>query len=268
MRLLLSSFKTRRLTSRGRGSPLLHADFPELALCDIRRLTIQYVKPVVSPEKDDDRIYVGVDYAKAHCEQDVPDFALPSCASVSRRNCAALYEQRLPTPVQHAAWMYGTKKRLRQPGLAYPASSRTTPAAARRSQSSKETMWRAAWRATRAPHHARMLPKVAFVRCSATGSCRHLYPRAEIGRCPRGAGCRSSLSSSTALHKIPTRRRNELSVTLLRRKRNRRDAMFRTLRKTCSRTPTWNRCSCRLRASLERLTGSTSKPRECDLGQL
>lgn len=96
-------------------------DAPRLDRGDIRQLAIQYRKPVVSPEKDDGRFYLGVDYLKAYRTQEQPDFVFLSCASVTTRDFSELDEKGLRAVAKDdiAAWKYMAENRLRQSGLTY-----------------------------------------------------------------------------------------------------------------------------------------------------
>lgn len=96
-------------------------DAPELDRGDIRQMAIQFRKPEVSPEKDDGRYYLGVDYLKAYRTQEQPDFVLISCASVTSRDFSELDEKGLRAAAKDdvAAWKYMAEHRLRQSGLTY-----------------------------------------------------------------------------------------------------------------------------------------------------
>lgn len=96
-------------------------DAPELDRSDIRQMAIQYRKPEMSPEKDDGRYYLGVDYLKAYRTQEQPDFVLVSCASVTSRDFSELDEKglRAVAKADVAAWKYMAENRLRQSGLTY-----------------------------------------------------------------------------------------------------------------------------------------------------
>lgn len=97
------------------------ASAPALDRGDVRQIAIQYAKPSQSPEKDDGRFYLGVDYMKAYRTQEQPDFVLVSCASVSARDWTSLDEEGLRSVARddRAAWKYMAEKRLRQSGLTY-----------------------------------------------------------------------------------------------------------------------------------------------------
>lgn len=99
----------------------LKSGAPELDRSDIRQIAIQYRKPEESPEKDDGRFYLGVDYLKAYRTQEQPDFVLVSCASVTARDFSELDEKGLRAVAKEdvAAWKYMAENRLRQSGLTY-----------------------------------------------------------------------------------------------------------------------------------------------------
>lgn len=97
------------------------SDAPEIDRADIRQMAIQYRKPVQSPEKDDGRFYLAVDYMKAYRTQEQPDFVLVSCASVTTRDFSELDEKGLRAIADDdvAAWKYMAENRLRRSGLTY-----------------------------------------------------------------------------------------------------------------------------------------------------
>ncbi|CAN8063346.1 unnamed protein product [Agarophyton chilense] len=88
---------------------------------DIRQMAIQYRKPVLSPEKDDGRFYLAVDYLKIYRTQEQPDFVLVSCSSVTARDVSTLDEGGLRWAGKNdrTAWKYVAEKRLRNSGLTY-----------------------------------------------------------------------------------------------------------------------------------------------------
>lgn len=116
VRVPLSAFKPYSLTDRAPKR-----DAPQLDRSDIRQIALQYRKPSESPEKDDGRFYLGVDYMKTYRTQDQPDFVLLSCASVTARDFSELDEKglRAATKEDVAAWKYLAEHRLRQSGLSY-----------------------------------------------------------------------------------------------------------------------------------------------------
>lgn len=116
VRIPISSFEACSLKDGSRRK-----DAPELDRSDIRQMAIQYRKPVVSPEKDDGRFYLSVDYLKAYRTQEQPDFVLVSCASVTTRDFSELDESGLRSIAKDdvSAWKYMAENRLRQSGLTY-----------------------------------------------------------------------------------------------------------------------------------------------------
>lgn len=116
VRIPLSEFKPYSLTDKS-----LKNNAPKLDRSDIRQIAIQYRKPAESPEKDDGRFYLGVDYMKTYRTQEQPDFVLVSCASVTARDFSELDEQGLRAAAKDdiAAWKYLVEHRLRQSGLTY-----------------------------------------------------------------------------------------------------------------------------------------------------
>lgn len=116
VRIPLSSFQAYGIKDHS-----LRRDAPELDRADIRQMAIQYRKPEMSPEKDDGRYYLGVDYLKAYRTQEQPDFVLISCASVTARDFSELDEKGLRAVAKDdiAAWKYMAENRLRQSGLTY-----------------------------------------------------------------------------------------------------------------------------------------------------
>lgn len=116
VRIPISSFQARDMKSGIRKN-----DAPELDRGEIRQMAIQYRKPRESPEKDDGRFYLGVDYLKAYRTQEQPDFVLVSCASVTVRDFSELDEKGLRSVAKEdiAAWKYMAENRLRQSGLTY-----------------------------------------------------------------------------------------------------------------------------------------------------
>lgn len=124
VRLPLSGFKSRPVAIKdGNIIPdTTESDkIPELNRNDIRQIALQYSKPTESPEKDDGRFYLGVDYLKAYREQDEPDFIFISCAKVSSRDCGVLdgTDRGELEESDGTAWKYLSEKRLRQSGLTY-----------------------------------------------------------------------------------------------------------------------------------------------------
>lgn len=116
VRIPLSSFAAYDIKDQ-----LRNRDAPEIDRGDIRQIAIQYRKPAVSPEKDDGRFYLGVDYLKAYRTQEQPDFVLVSCASVTARDFSELDEHGLRAVAKDdiTAWKYMAERRLRQSGLTY-----------------------------------------------------------------------------------------------------------------------------------------------------
>lgn len=116
IRIPISSFKAYSIEDHVR-----RRDAPQLDRRDIRQIAIQFRKPEVSPEKDDGRFYLGVDYLKAYRTQEQPDFVLVSCASVTVRDFSELDEKGLRAVAKDdiAAWKYMAENRLRQSGLTY-----------------------------------------------------------------------------------------------------------------------------------------------------
>lgn len=116
IRIPLSEFLPYSLTDGA-----LKNSAPRLDRGDIRQMAIQYRKPEESPEKDDGRFYLGVDYMKTYRTQEEPDFVLVSCASVTARDFSELDEQGLRAAGKEdiAAWKYLAENRLRQSGLTY-----------------------------------------------------------------------------------------------------------------------------------------------------
>jgi uncharacterized protein YbjT (DUF2867 family) len=116
VRLPLSQFVPRSMTDGFKRK-----DAPALNRAEVRQMAIQYGKPEQSPEKDDGRFYLGVDYIKTYRTQEEPDFVLVSCASVSSRNVEELEESGLRALAERdtSAWKYMAEKRLRNSGLTY-----------------------------------------------------------------------------------------------------------------------------------------------------
>lgn len=116
LRIPISSFKAYDMKDHSR-----RRDAPELDRSDVRQMAIQFRKPVVSPEKDDGRFYLAVDYLKAYRTQEQPDFVLLSCASVTARDFSELDEKGLRVVAKDdvAAWKYMAENRLRLSGLTY-----------------------------------------------------------------------------------------------------------------------------------------------------
>lgn len=116
LRIPISTFKAHDIKDHSR-----RRDAPELDRGDIRQMAIQFRKPIVSPEKDDGRFYLGVDYLKAYRTQEQPDFVLVSCASVTARDFSELDEKGLRAVAKDdiAAWKYMAENRLRLSGLTY-----------------------------------------------------------------------------------------------------------------------------------------------------
>lgn len=88
---------------------------------DVRQMAIEYRKPDESPEKDDGKFYLAIDYIKTYRTQEEPDFVLVSCASVTARNAAELDEAGLRNLAADdtSAWKYMAESRLRKSGLTY-----------------------------------------------------------------------------------------------------------------------------------------------------
>lgn len=116
VRLPFDSFVPISLTD---GS--VKSDAPKLDKSDVRQIAMQFRKPAETPEKDDGKFYLGVDYMKAYRSQKEPDFVLVSCASVTSRDFSILDEKGLRAAAKDdvAAWKYLAEKRLRQSGLTY-----------------------------------------------------------------------------------------------------------------------------------------------------
>lgn len=116
IRIPLSSFKAYSIDDH-----TLRRDAPELDRGDVRQMAIQFRKPEVSPEKDDGRFYLGVDYLKVYRTQEQPDFVLISCASVTGRDFSELDERGIRAIAKDdvAAWKYMAENRLRKSGLTY-----------------------------------------------------------------------------------------------------------------------------------------------------
>ncbi|PXF49230.1 hypothetical protein BWQ96_01019 [Gracilariopsis chorda] len=116
VRIALSSFKPFDMKDGTK-----RRDAPQLDRGDIRQIAIQYRKPVVLPEKDDGRFYLGVDYLKVYRTQEQPDFVLVSCASVTARDFSELDEGglRMAAKDDVTAWKYLAENRLRNSGLTY-----------------------------------------------------------------------------------------------------------------------------------------------------
>lgn len=116
VRIPLSAFVARGIEDRMRSKGA-----PELDRGDVRQIALQYSKPTVSPEKDDGRFYLGVDYMKAYRTQEQPDFVLVSCASVTARDFSELDDSGLRSVAKDdlIAWKYMAENRLRQSGLTY-----------------------------------------------------------------------------------------------------------------------------------------------------
>lgn len=95
VRLPLSSFMTRRMTSRAGqpAAPWPPTTTPKLVLEVIWQFAAQYTKPTVAPEKDDARLCLCVDYLKAYRMDDKPDLDLFSYLSMSNGDWAS-YELR------------------------------------------------------------------------------------------------------------------------------------------------------------------------------
>eukprot|EP00178_Gracilaria_changii_P021145 TRINITY_DN62997_c0_g1_i1.p1 TRINITY_DN62997_c0_g1~~TRINITY_DN62997_c0_g1_i1.p1 ORF type:complete len:542 (+),score=132.96 TRINITY_DN62997_c0_g1_i1:76-1626(+) len=117
VRVALSSFQAMDMTHGA-----LRRDAAELDRGDIRQMALQFRKPVQSPEKDDGRFYLGVDYLKIYRTQEQPDFVLLSCASVSTRDFSQLDERELREAAASrdvSACKYLAERRLRNSGLTY-----------------------------------------------------------------------------------------------------------------------------------------------------
>lgn len=116
VRIPLTAFK-----AYDSGQATRRRDVPPPDRTDIRQMAIQYRKPLQSPEKDDGRFYLSVDYLKAYRTQEETDFVLVSCASVTSRDFSKLDESGLRAAAEGdiAAWKYLAEHRLRQSGLTY-----------------------------------------------------------------------------------------------------------------------------------------------------
>jgi uncharacterized protein YbjT (DUF2867 family) len=116
VRLPLSQFLPRSIVDGFKRN-----DAPAMNRAEVRQMAIQYSKPGQSPEKDDGRFYLGIDYIKTYRTQEEPDFVLVSCASVSARNAEELEESGLRVLAEQdtSAWKYMAEKRLRNSGLTY-----------------------------------------------------------------------------------------------------------------------------------------------------
>lgn len=124
VRIPFSAFRARPLPTAPDADPapqISLADAPRLRRGGVRQIALQYEKPSVSPEKDDGRFYLAVDYLKAYRTQETPDFVLVSCASVTSRDLKTLDEEGLRSVASEdrTAWKYMSEKRLRQSGLTY-----------------------------------------------------------------------------------------------------------------------------------------------------
>lgn len=116
VRLPISSF-----TPRDISNGMVRKDAAPINRAETRQMAIQYTKPEVSPEKDDGRFYLAVDYIKVYRTQDEPEFVLVSCASVANRNLVELDDAGLREIAKEdkTAWKHMAEKRLRNSGLSY-----------------------------------------------------------------------------------------------------------------------------------------------------
>ena len=116
VRLPFSEFRPVDATTSQRRS-----DAPELDRRQIRQIGFKFKKPEESPEKDDGRFYLAVEYLKTYRTQEEPDFVLVSCASVSTRDFSHVVENGINAVREDdsTGWKYLAEKALRNSGLTY-----------------------------------------------------------------------------------------------------------------------------------------------------